>query len=420
MNIFQFVWEGIKIALGAIRSSKLRAFLTMLGVATGIFAITSILTMVNSLERSITDNLSSLGNTTLFVHHWPWKDNSQDWFKYFNRPKVSYKDFQRLKANLDGVEGVSFQASFGGQTIKANGQSVEQINVNGVTYDMAAISSLEFDQGRFFSAVEDQLGTSVCILGYNVADGLFPGESAIGKFVRLRGKRLRVVGVIKLEGGLPFGPSSVDDQAFMPYRVAARMFNLTKRSVDKVVTIKVGDYDDMAYVESEIIGIVRTSRGLKPDQENNFAINKQESLMEQIGAFFSVLKGGGYIISGFSILIGAFSIGMIMYISVRERTSEIGIQKALGATRPFILFQFLSESILICLMGGALGLAGVYGLSIVASSILESMDVGMKIAVSAEEISLGMRFSLFTGLISGFIPAFMAATMDPVRAIRHA
>ena len=420
MNVFQFIIEGIKIALEAIRTSKLRAFLTMLGVATGIFAITSILTMVNSLERSITDNLSSLGNTTLFVHHWPWKDNSQDWYKYFNRPQVSYQDFQRLKQKLDGVSGVSFQATFSGQVVKAGGQSVEQTTVNGVTYDMAAISSLEFEEGRYFSEVEDQVGSSVCLLGYNIAEGLFPGKPALGDYVRLRGKRLRVVGIIKKQGGLPFGPSSIDDQVFVPYRVAASMYNLTRRSVDKVITVKALSYDNLDYVENEIIGIVRTSRGLKPNQENNFAINKQESLMEMIGAFFAVLKGGGYIISFFSILIGAFSIGMIMYISVRERTNEIGIQKALGATRPFILFQFLAESVIICLLGGAMGLALVYGVAATAQQIMESMNIDMNIAVTAHEVSLGLRFAVITGLVSGLIPATIAATMDPVQAIRHA
>ena len=336
MNVFQFIIEGIKIALEAIRTSKLRAFLTMLGVATGIFAITSILTMVNSLERSITDNLSSLGNTTLFVHHWPWKDNSQDWYKYFNRPQVSYQDFQRLKQKLDGVSGVSFQATFSGQVVKAGGQSVEQTTVNGVTYDMAAISSLEFEEGRYFSEVEDQVGSSVCLLGYNIAEGLFPGKPALGDYVRLRGKRLRVVGIIKKQGGLPFGPSSIDDQVFVPYRVAASMYNLTRRSVDKVITVKALSYDNLDYVENEIIGIVRTSRGLKPNQENNFAINKQESLMEMIGAFFAVLKGGGYIISFFSILIGAFAIGLTINFSGREPPNGIGIQRA----RPVRLSSF--------------------------------------------------------------------------------
>ncbi|RMG25688.1 MAG: ABC transporter permease [Bacteroidetes bacterium] len=421
MNLVQFVIEGIGFAIKAIQSNRTRAFLTMLGVATGIFAITSILAMVNSLKTSITENLSALGNTTLFIHNWPWADNHDDWYKYFNRPKVSFREYERLKLQLppEKIEAIFFQATVANQTARAYGRSISGITVAASTPGVSVVNDFNFSQGRFFSDIEFNMSAPVCIVGHTVAENLFPNEPAVGKYIRIKNKRLRIVGVLEKVGSSLFGMSGEDEMVFIPYALAPRLFNLSRRFVDKLIVVKVANYEDLEYIENEIRGIIRAARGLKPAAEDTFSINKQESVIQQIDQVFGFLEKGGWAISIFSILIGGFSIGLIMYISVRERTNEIGIQKALGATRSFILYQFLVEALLICLLGGALGLMGVYGLTSAIQYLIERADVSMEVAIRSREIFVGLGLSAGVGILSGFAPALIAALIDPVVAIRH-
>lgn len=419
MNILRFLYEGLRMATNALLSNKLRAFLTMLGVATGIFAISAILTMVNSMKYTLTENLSALGNTTLFVHNWPWKDNEDDWFKFFNRPKVSFSDYTKLKTNLKEVVGVSFEVSAQGQTLKAEGRSIEGVEALGVTMDFGKLTGMEFGQGRYFSEIEIEGGSPVCVIGVNIANGLFPNEeNVIGKFLKLGGNRVKVIGVLQKKGsGMSFGPSD-DDRIITPYIFSAKNFNLSHRSIDKMILIKAKDYAKLDYVESEIIGLIRANRGLKPAVEDNFSINKQEMLMRQIDTIFQYLENGGLIITFFSLLIGGFSIFNIMYISVKERTNEIGVQKALGATRGFILLQFLTESIITCLLGGLLGLIILFVSVEIAKGMLVNMGINMHIIVELADVIRAIVLSLVIGLIAGLIPSAMAASVDPVVAIR--
>ena len=419
MNLRQFLWEGIKFATHAVNSKKTRSFLTMLGVATGIFAITGILTMVNSLEKSVSQSLAALGNTTLFVHHWPWKDNSEDWFKYFNRPKVSYHDYEQLKKNLKGVSGINFEASVSGVTARARGNEITNLTLSGTTLDMLIIGEPNFIEGRFFSEMEDHLGSAVCVVGYNIANNLFPNEAAAGKLIRVGKKRLRIVGVLEKKGAAMFGGGgSEDDRIYVPYQLMARVYNLNRRSVEKIIAIKAETHELVPFVEDEVIGIIRAARGLKPKVEDNFSINKQEALMTQLESVFGIIDTGGMVISIFSLLIGGFSIGMIMYISVRERTGEIGVQKALGSTRGFILYQFMVEALLLCLSGGLVGILGVFGFGALADVMLNSMEMGLSVFYSMEDLAMGLGLSALIGLVAGIVPAWIAARLDPVIAIR--
>jgi len=417
MNIFRFVYEGVRMAIDAILANKTRAFLTMIGVATGIFAITSILTMVSSMKSSIKDNLSELGNTTLVIHNWPWADEGKSWREYLNRPKVSHKEYQKLRQNLDHTVGVAYTVSSRVSSVRAEGQSVSNVEVQGITPDQSAIFNFEFEYGRFFSEVEFRYGSNVCIVGYNIADVLFPNQVAEGKYMRIGGKKLKIVGVLEKVGASMFGET--DDQVYIPYKVAPRLFDIKQRYVDNSIAVKVPDPLYMEAAESEIIGIMRATRGLRPRDENNFSVNKVEQVLREVDNILGYLSTGGWIISAFSILIGGFSIGMIMYISVRERTREIGIQKALGSTRSFILHQFLSESIFICLMGGLIGLIGVFGAAAIVQFMVERAEWPLEISVSAENIGTAIGLSTLIGLISGLIPAMIASVIDPVKAIRQ-
>ena len=420
MNPLQFLWEGFRIAWQAINAKKTRSFLTTLGVAMGIFAITGILTMVNSMQTSVSQGLASLGNTTMFVHHFPWADRGDDWYKYFNRPKVSYKDYQRLKAQLRNVEGVTFDVTVRGQSAMAEGKEMSNITVTGSTEDFAVIGDLDLKEGRDFSQMEHHLGSAVCIVGSNVAKNLYgEDKSLIGERIRVGSKRLTIIGVMNPQGSSFFGPPSADEQVFMPYKMVARMFNMYQRNVEKVISIKASAYEQVDEVEAETIGIIRAARGLKPKTENNFSINKQETLMNQFDKVFGYLDIGGQVISIFSILIAVFSIGMIMYIAVRERTKEIGVQKALGSTRGFILYQFMTESLLICLAGGLLGLLLVFLIGKLITFFLTAMGLSMGVYFALGDMLLGIGLSLGIGLLSGIIPAGIAASLDPVIAIRQ-
>lgn len=419
MNVIQFLWEGLRIAMHAIGASKMRSFLTMLGVATGIFVITSILTMVNTLQYSTTQSIAALGNTTIFVHHFPWAERGEDWRKFLNRPKVSPQDFQRLKQNLKNVEAMAYQITASGQRLKQKGESASGVEVIGVSKGVASIGNLEFDQGRFFSEVEIYSSAPLCVIGNSIAENLFPGQNPLGQYLQIKGKRLKVVGVLTKKGkALIPGQASDDERVMLPWRLMSSIYNLNDRRVDKVIIIKASDYEKLDQVESDIIGIMRASRGLKPRIENNFAINKQEALMQQFDKAFGFLETGGWVISAFSILIGVFSIGMIMYISVRERTNEIGVQKALGSSRSFILYQFVTEAILICLFGGLIGLGVVFSLGALTEVLLKSLDLGIEVITSDTTVIIAIVLSATIGLLAGFIPALIAAKMDPVEAIR--
>ncbi|MEM8899786.1 MAG: ABC transporter permease [Bacteroidota bacterium] len=417
MNIFQFFSEGLQFAWGAITSNRTRALLTMLGVATGIFAISSILTLVSSMKSSITENLSSLGNTTLFVHNWPWTDNGEDWYQYVNRPKMSFRDFQKLKQGLDEVEAVGYSVTVGGQEAKYGALGVSRVEAVGITDQMERFGGFNLSAGRAFSPVEYQMGPYNCIIGYEIKEGLFPEEEAVGKYIRFGGKKWLVIGV-KEKVGVPLGGPD-DDDISVPYKSLKRAFNLESRRVDKLVMIKLSNYEQMEYVESEITGIMRASRGLKPGTKDNFSINKQESIMNAINGFFGVLEIGGVIVSLFSVLIGGFSIGNIMYISVRERTNEIGIQKSLGATKSFILYQFMTESVIICLLGGVMGLIGVYGVTTFVQWLITSNELPFNVFITMKDIGVAMGLAAVIGLVSGFLPSWIASVVDPVIAIRH-
>lgn len=389
----------------------------MLGISIGIFAITIIGTMVYSLESTITRNLSALGNTVVYIHHWPWKDNSGDWFKFMNRPKVSYRDFEFLQTNLTHIQGIAYEMTRGGQKVKAGKNSLENITMKGVTQDYQKINDFQYSEGRYFTPIESSAGRPVCILGYTVAKELFGGRNCIGQEVIVMGKKVKVIGVVDKQGAGIFG-DSFDDRIVVPYPFMARLFNAQSRMGDKLITIKAESYEKLPRLEDDIRGWLRIARGLKPSVEDNFAINKQEMLMTQLDAIFGSLRIGGMFISILSVLVGGFGIANIMFVSVKERTHEIGIQKSLGATRSFILLQFLIESVLLCIAGGIIGIILLFLMSGLAQLIIHKIEFDFEILISYRDLVTGLILSFIIGLLSGFSPSWIASKMDPVEAMR--
>jgi putative ABC transport system permease protein len=411
MIYIQLIFESFRFALQALKSNLLRTILSLLGVTIGIFAIIAVFTVIDSLEKNIRQSMAFLGDKVIYVQKFPWSFGpNYPWWKYVNRPVPDVRDFRFLQRNLENQRGVAMFDGKGGITLKNNNNSMEGANVWGVSYDYNIISEMKIVSGRYFTIQESDAAREVTIIGSNVAESLFPGQDPIGKNVKIKGLRFSVIGVIEKQGTSILGGPDFDNTCFIPYGVFNKMY--TTKWSQPVIAIKGLDTDEgLIELESEITGLLRSRRGLKPSQEDNFALNRPEMAGNAVASVFGVLTVAGGIISLFSILVGGFGIANIMFVSVKERTNIIGIQKSLGAKNYFILFQFLFEAVFLCLFGGGVGIFIVYLLTFVSLGSLE-------IVLSLKNITIGLILASIIGIISGIVPAIVASRLDPVIAIR--
>ncbi len=418
MKRLSLLLEGMRIAVGSLSANRLRSALTMLGVSIGIFAITIIFTLVNSLTYNLNKNISELGNSVVFVYHIPWSNDAMsNWQKYARRPPVTFQEYERLKKDLTNVEAVAFEARIKSQPVKYKKNAVKNVVIKAVTEDFVPINNLEFENGRPFTQIEVDGGRSVCVIGHNLVEPLFGAADPIGKEVRLRGRRLKVIGVTALSGTNMFG-SSPDDMVMVPYGFGERLYDMSSRFIVKVISAKVDRPELMDRVEGDIIGIIRGARGMRPGVENNFVVNRPEMLLKMFSSATDYLFYGGLFISFFSVIVGGFGIGNIMFSTVKERSFEIGLQKALGATRGFILFQFLFESVLLCFFGGIMGLLLNWGVSSLIQVVIDTTEANFEMVTSFGAVTLGVAISVGIGLLSGFIPSNIASKMEPIEAMR--
>jgi putative ABC transport system permease protein len=387
--------------------------LSLLGITIGIFTIISVFSAVDTLRNKLQSSVDKLGSNTLFVQKWPWIFGGDfPWWKYINRPEPSLRDYNALRSRLENVDGISFEASTGSRTVKYRSNSVEGVNLNAVSEDYDKTWTLDFQEGRYFTANEGKSSAPVVILGAEVADGLFNGEPAIGKQIKVMGRRLTVVGVFKKEGDDMLGMSQ-DNNIVIPLTFAKALFDVQNEQYNPQITVRGKETVALEEVESELHGAMRSIHRVRPGAEDDFSLNQTTMLSNQLDIMFKMVNIAGWVIGGFSILVGGFGIANIMFVSVKERTNIIGIQKSLGAKNYFILLQFMFEAVALCLMGGALGLFLVYGITLIFTYVVD-----VKIVLDIHNVIMGVSISVIIGAVSGFWPAFAASRLDPVEAIR--
>lgn len=409
----QLFRESIMFALNSLRVNKLRSFLSLLGIAIGIFAIVTVFTAVDSMENNIRDSIKSISNNAVYVQKWPWLfGGDYPWWKYINRPLPGIKEMEELKKRLSSASYLAYVAEFNAKTIKYQNNSVENSTIAAVSHDYINIRVFELSSGRYFSEEESASGKPYTVIGSDIAAALFQDTDPIGKSINVMGYKLQVIGVIKKEGSSII-ETSRDESVLVPVNYARNIVNLRSDRIDPFILVQAKEFVSLDQLKDDLKGAMRAVRKLLPKEDDDFALNESTLLSAGVSAMFVSIGIGGWIIGGFSILVGGFGIANIMFVSVKERTSIIGIQKSLGAKNYFILLQFLSESVILCLIGGATGLLLVYPLSLAATSMLE-----FNLVLTQSNIIFGLSISAIIGIISGMVPAYNASQMNPVDAIR--
>ncbi len=406
----RLVKESFAFAVNALRNNKLRTFLSLLGVTIGIFSIIAVLAAVDSLDHKIKKELSSLDKNTIYLFNDSFGPSEIPAWKREQFPNVTFAEYEYLKNNLPDAEELSYQIFLKWENIKYESKTMTNVNIVPVTNTFINIQGYEFTEGRFFNESESNSGAAVAVIGAELAEGLFGDFDPIGKQVRLYGQRFTVVGVLEKKGDGMFGND--DTSAIIPVNFIRRALGENK-SQTPIIIIKPRKGIDMQAFKAELAQKLRNYRGMKVDEEDNFFINVFSGFTDLIDGIIKMMNLGGWIIAGFSLLVGGFGVANIMFVSVKERTNLIGIQKSLGAKKRMILFQFLFEAIILCLFGGLVGITLVWLLTLLLTSLLD-----FEFILSIGNIILGSALAIFIGIVSGILPAISAAKLDPVEAIR--
>lgn len=402
--------EGLAISFRAIRANKARAILTTLGIVIGVTSVVLMSTAIKGIDNAFQTGVSALGSDNLFIDKYEWFSDDVPFWEYRNRRNLYIEDFKKYK-ELATLPSAVAPMVWSQQGVKYKDRNVSLLMIQGTDNEYIKTTNLTFDEGRFFSEIESSGGRQVVVLGNEIANNLFPHGGALDQEIKIKGQRYKVVGVLSKQGSWVMGNMNPDVQVFIPYQnVFKYMQSQSRRSI--TIVARAQNHQMINASKEEAISIMRKIRGLKYDQGNDFAINQQETLLKEINKVVGVIQIAGLFITGLSLFVGAIGIMNIMFVSVKERTKEIGVRKAIGAKRRAILGQFLSESAIICLLGGLIGLLLAVILSLIVNQFLPT-------TVQADAIALAIIISIITGVVSGFAPAYSAAKLDPVEALRY-
>ena len=420
MKLGIFISETVRVSLSAIRQNKLRSVLSVLGITIGIYCIVAVYALVHSLETNINQQFTKYGTNVLFVQKWPWDEfgGNYPWWKYLSRPVSAPNEAHFLESKLSKERAANVAYNFDRQEkVNANGITLDGTTVVCISHGYIEIQNLAVETGCVFTVEESNSGQPVAILGSTIANQLFGGANAVGSSIRIGNRVCRVIGVCSPEGTSIIN-NSRDERVFLPLKLGLGMYSFRENDNAQVmVQAKTGvDLDDLAV---DVTQLMRQYRKLKPSKEANFAVNKMTMITDAVSQLFKQIKNIGIVIGGFAMIVGCFGVANIMFVSVKERTKEIGIQKALGAPHIFIQFQFLLEAIWLCIIGGIIWMFFVWLTFLGLNAVLQqTMGSEFVLVLSAGDAQLGVWVSALVGVVAGFIPATQAARLNPVEAMR--
>ncbi len=410
MKVLKLIYESLLFSINALAVNKVRTFLSLLGITIGIFSIISVFTIFDSLENAIKSEINSLGNNVIFIQKWPWAmGGDYPWWKYYQRPEPELKEMDELMKRTNTVEDAAFMVTVTRNVYNGN-NSMEDVPIVAVSHDYNKVMPFDLQEGRYFTNSESHNGANVGIIGWDIADNIYKGEDPVGKTIKVFGRKIDVIGIIKKQGSDVFG-NSKDNWVIIPAKYGQTVIDYRKTGTTIIVKAFSGISNEQ--MKDELTGIMRSVRKLSPASDDDFALNETDIINKGFDQLFAVIATVGWIIGGFSLLVGGFGVANIMFVSVKERTTQIGIQKALGAKKYFILLQFLFEAVFLSVIGGIIGLLIVFILTLIVGFVFN-----FDLILSFKNISLGIFVSALIGFVSGFIPSWNASALNPVDAIR--